>query len=405
MKEPKIRLKGFTGEWNETTIGDIAHVVGGGTPSTGNPVYWNGDIQWFTPSEVGKDKYVYASERTITRVGLDESSARLLPANSILLSSRATIGEMSINTCECSTNQGFQSLIPCNADLEFLYSLLLTKKNDLIRESNGSTFLEISANKVRAIELIIPKNDEQKNIGAFFNSLDSLIQSTNKKIESLKQVKAASLQSMFPQEGETTPRVRFKGFEGEWEKVKLDSICDFLKGKGLSKEKLIVNGKYKCVLYGEIFTKYDFEIKTPLSSTDHYEGALSKSGDIIMPGSTTTFGIDLAKAVHVPYNDVLYGGDIIVLRPKNNRDFDSFFLATQISCVNREQVATVAQGITIVHLHASSVAELYYNFPSLEEQQAIASYFKNLDSQIALLSQQLEKLQQIKSACLDKMFV
>ena len=124
-----------------------------------------------------------------------------------------------------------------------------------------------------------------------------------------------------------------------------------------------------------------------------------------MPGSTTTFGIDLAKAVHVPYNDVLYGGDIIILRPKNNRDFDSFFLATQISCVNREQVATVAQGITIVHLHASSVAELYYNFPSLEEQQAIASYFKNLDSQIALLAQQLEQLQQIKSACLDNMFV
>ena len=145
MNVPKIRFETFTEEWRKTSVGQVAHIIGGGTPSTSNIHYWGGDIQWFTPSEVGHCKYVNKSERTISELGLNESSAKLLPANSILLSSRATIGEMSINTCECATNQGFQSLVPYNADLEFLFYIMHTKKNDLIRESNGSTFLEISA--------------------------------------------------------------------------------------------------------------------------------------------------------------------------------------------------------------------------------------------------------------------
>lgn len=383
MKEPKIRLKGFTGEWNETTIGDIAHVVGGGTPSTGNPVYWNGDIQWFTPSEVGKDKYVCASERTITRVGLDESSARLLPANSILLSSRATIGEMSINTCECSTNQGFQSLIPCNADLEFLYSLLLTKKNDLIRESNGSTFLEISANKVRAIELIIPKNDEQKNIGTFFNSLDSLIQSTNKKIESLKQVKAASLQSMFPQEGETTPRVRFKGFEGEWEKSTFGEL-------------LIFERPDNYIVSNDV---YSDEFSTPVLTANKgfilgytNERRTFNSPCIIFDD----FTLD-SKFVDFPFMVKSSALKILTLRNENKDSL--YFVYTLLKQTKIEVLGHARHYISVVQ-----PTQVYMPKDSTE-QKMIASFFSNLDSQIALLSQQLEKLQQIKSACLDNMFV
>lgn len=383
MKEPKIRLKGFTGEWNETTIGDIAHVVGGGTPSTGNPVYWNGDIQWFTPSEVGKDKYVCASERTITRVGLDESSARLLPANSILLSSRATIGEMSINTCECSTNQGFQSLIPCNADLEFLYSLLLTKKNDLIRESNGSTFLEISANKVRAIELIIPKNDEQKNIGTFFNSLDSLIQSTNKKIESLKQVKAASLQSMFPQEGETTPRVRFKGFTGEWEKSTFGEL-------------LIFERPDNYIVSNDV---YSDEFSTPVLTANKgfilgytNERRTFNSPCIIFDD----FTLD-SKFVDFPFMVKSSALKILTLRNENKDSL--YFVYTLLKQTKIEVLGHARHYISVVQ-----PTQVYMPKDSTE-QKMIASFFSNLDSQIALLSQQLEKLQQIKSACLDNMFV
>ena len=150
--------------WAKTYIGDIASVVGGGTPDTNKKDYWDGNIQWFTPSEIGKDKYVMNSERTITQKGLDSSSAKLLPANSILLSTRATIGECSIAKQECCTNQGFQSLIAQGVNPEFLYYLIQTKKHDLLSKSCGSTFAEISANEVRKIVVHIPLTRKEQDI-------------------------------------------------------------------------------------------------------------------------------------------------------------------------------------------------------------------------------------------------
>ena len=194
---PRIRFKGFEGEWTPTTLGEVAIVIGGGTPSTNSSSYWNGGIQWFTPSEIGHKKYVEFSERTISKEGLENSSAKLIPPNSILLSSRATIGEVSINIKECTTNQGFQSLIPINVNLEFLYYLVTTKKGKLILESNGSTFLEVSANKVKSIDIYIPQPAEQKAIGEFFSNLDSQISLHSQRLEKLKQIKSACLDNMF----------------------------------------------------------------------------------------------------------------------------------------------------------------------------------------------------------------
>ena len=151
LNVPALRFPEFTDEWMPKTINDLATVLGGGTPDTTIKSYWDGNIQWFTPSEIGKSKYVSLSSRTITEDGLNNSSAKLLPSYTILLSSRATVGECSITLHECATNQGFQSLIAKNCDIDFLYYLIQTKKKDLIRKACGSTFLEISANEVRKI--------------------------------------------------------------------------------------------------------------------------------------------------------------------------------------------------------------------------------------------------------------
>lgn len=398
MKEPKIRLKGFTGEWKETTIGDVANVVGGGTPSTGNPVYWNGDIQWFTPSEVGRNKYVDKSERTITKIGLDESSARLLPENSILLSSRATIGEMSINTCKCATNQGFQSLLPHSADLEFLYSLMLTKKNELIRESNGSTFLEISASKVRDIEIAIPTKDEQEKVGEYFQNLDSLIQSTTKKIESLKQVKAASLQSLFPQEGETTPRVRFKGFVGNWEKKCLGDLYE----RSIVKNDLSF-GTDKIISVANMY--YIKPIK-------HIDDDYLKSYNVMRLGDIAFEGNKSKHFAHGRFVENTIGDGIvshvfIVLKPINEQydlNFWKYYINNE-GIMGDILVRSTKSSTMMTDLVVDDFLKESLLVPSYEEQQQVGNFLSSLDSQIALLSQQLGKLQQIKSACLDNMFV
>lgn len=200
------------------------------------------------------------------------------------------------------------------------------------------------------------------------------------------------------------PQIRFKGYQGEWEEKKLGEIYNFLKGKGLSKEKLTFKGKNRCVLYGEIFTRYNFEIRDCISSTNFEEGVPSASGDIIMPGSTTTDGIDLAKAVYVPESNILYGGDIIVLRPKDIKDVNPYFQSTMLSSINREQIAAVAQGITIVHLHGSDLSDMHYLMPEVKEQQKIGQFFSVLDDLIGAKEQELEKLRQLKAALLQHMF-
>lgn len=126
-KVPKLRFKDDDGsefpEWEEKKLGEVCEIIGGGTPDTKTDSYWNGSIPWFTPSEIGLKKYVHTSQRTISEEGLKHSSAKLLPIGAILLTTRATLGEMSITTVPCCTNQGFQSLVAKIANNEFVYYL------------------------------------------------------------------------------------------------------------------------------------------------------------------------------------------------------------------------------------------------------------------------------------------
>ncbi len=196
---PHLRFPEFCGEWKKCTINDLATVVGGGTPDTTVKSYWGGDIQWFTPSEIGKNKYVDFSLRTITRDGLDNSSAKLLPLHTILLSSRATVGECSIASNECTTNQGFQSLIAKQCNIDFLYYLIQTKKKDLIRNACGSTFLEISANEIRKIKVAVPVQNEQEQIAKLLSLVDERIATQNKIIEDLKKLRSAIVEKLYNQ--------------------------------------------------------------------------------------------------------------------------------------------------------------------------------------------------------------
>jgi type I restriction enzyme S subunit len=181
--------------WIAKKIGDVADVVGGGTPSTFNLKYWNGKINWFTPTEIGDKKYTYHSNRKITKEGLHNSSARLLPIGAILLTSRASIGDISILMAEGCTNQGFQSLITRRGfNNEFLYYLVLTLKPLLIQNASGSTFLEISPSKLEAIDINIPDYNMQCQIAEILSDMDTEILILEQKLHKYKMIK----QGMMP---------------------------------------------------------------------------------------------------------------------------------------------------------------------------------------------------------------
>ena len=208
LNVPHMRFPEFTEEWNSKSLIDLANVIGGGTPDTTVKSYWDGEIQWFTPSEIGKSKYVDLSIRTITEEGLNNSSAKLLPSGTILLSTRATIGECSLSLRKCATNQGFQSLVSKKCNTDFLYYLIQTKKKDLIRKSCGSTFLEISANEVRKIQVSVPTEVEQQRIAELLSLIDERIATQNKIIEDLKKLKSAIIEMEY---GHVTKSISYIG--------------------------------------------------------------------------------------------------------------------------------------------------------------------------------------------------
>lgn len=191
----KKRLPGFGGEWKKVLLGDVACVVGGGTPDTEVNIYWNGSIPWFTPTEIGEEKYVAVSKRCITIDGVNNSSAKILPVGTILFTSRASIGLKAILLKEATTNQGFQSLIVNkDNDIEYVYYLLDIIKNNLIRKASGSTFLEISSSSMQRVSFEMPELLEQTAIANIISLCDNEILLAKQTLNKFSQQKKGLMQ-------------------------------------------------------------------------------------------------------------------------------------------------------------------------------------------------------------------
>lgn len=168
----------YTSSWEQRKLGDIADIVGGGTPSTGNQSYWDGYIDWYAPAEIADQIYANSSQKKITGLGYENSSAKMLPPGTVLFTSRAGIGKTAILTRKGCTNQGFQSIVPHRGELDsyFIFSRTeeLKRYGELV--GAGSTFVEVSGKQMAVMELMMPPTmREQQTIGGFFQQLDHLI--------------------------------------------------------------------------------------------------------------------------------------------------------------------------------------------------------------------------------------
>ena len=197
---PEIRFKGFTDPWEQRKLGDVADIVGGGTPSTNNPNYWDGDIDWYAPAEIAGQIYFDSSQRKITEQGYENSSAKMLPPGTVLFTSRAGIGKTAILSKKGCTNQGFQSIVPHNDELD---SYFVFSRTDELKQYGelvgaGSTFVEVSGKQMAAMNLKMPTTiEEQQTIGRFFKRLDTLITLHQRKLEKLQNIKKSCLEKMF----------------------------------------------------------------------------------------------------------------------------------------------------------------------------------------------------------------
>ena len=245
--------------------------------------------------------------------------------------------------------------------------------------------------------------EEQAQIGNFFQKIDQMIGLHQRKHEKLLTLKKAMLKKMFPQNEATTPEIRFKCFSKPWEEKKLGECAKFSKGQGYSKGDLVASGA-PIVLYGRLYTNYQTEISEVDTFVIENIGSVKSTGkEVIVPSSGET-PEDIARASAIVKAGLLLGGDLNIILPSSK--IDSCFLALTISNgTPRKDLEKRAQGKTVVHIRNSDLETVTVRYPAMEEQQKIGAYFRQLDELIEQHGTQLTKLKQIKTACLEKMFV
>ncbi|WP_367706642.1 restriction endonuclease subunit S [Helicobacter pylori] len=373
--------------WQRVRLGDVAEIIGGGTPSTQITSFWNGSINWFTPTEIGITKYVYKSQRTITPLGLKKSSAKLLPIGTILLTSRASIGDCAILKEIATTNQGFQSLIPLEKiNNEFLYYLILTLKNKLLELASGSTFLEVSLNKIKNLLIPLPPLNEQIAIANILSDVDHYLYSLDALILKKESVKKALSFELLSQ------RKRLKGFNQAWQRVRLGDICEI--GNGGAYETLIVeNGDFKLISLNSI--DIDGNLKNTMKRVNFYDNSL-KQDDIVMVLSDVAHGDFLGLCAVIPSNDYVLNQRMGRLRIRNDC-INILFLRLYINA-NQKYFKMQGQGSSQLNLSKKAIEDFEIPLPPLNEQAAIANVLGALDSEIISLKNKKRQFDNIKKA-------
>lgn len=385
-------------EWATEKISSFCDVVNGGTPNTDISEYWNGNIFWCTPTDItNSGKYIDKTDKKITLKGLKNSSANLLPINSILMCSRATIGPRSINTVPMATNQGFKSLIvdKKRADLLFINEVLELCVPIFIRKSCGSTFLELSKKDVGGQLIPFPPLPEQQKIAEILTTQDKLIELQERKIEQLKTLKKGYLQKMFPKKGCKYPELRFKGFTEPWEQCKLGEITNYQNGKG-HEESQADEGKYELINLNSI--SIDGGLKPSDKFIEDGKETLNKD-DLVMVLSDVGHGDLLGRVAIIPENNrFVLNQRVALLRIKD--DTNPQFLFSIINA-NQQYFKKEGAGSSQLNISKSSVEKFEVNCPSVDEQRQIGTYFRNLDNLITLHQRKLDKEKQKKKALMQ----
>lgn len=360
-REPRCFLGSFDLSWEQRKLGDIADIVGGGTPSTGNQSYWDGYIDWYAPAEIADQIYANSSQKKITGLGYENSSAKMLPPGTVLFTSRAGIGKTAILTRKGCTNQGFQSIVPHRGELDsyFIFSRTeeLKRYGELV--GAGSTFVEVSGKQMAVMELMMPPTmREQQTIGGFFQQLDHLI--------TLHQRKCALLFSPF----QSFISMMFTTSTFSWEQRKFEEIA--VRSSVICSDDTLPRVEYEDIVSG-----------TGRLNKDIYAKQSSKSGIVFHQGDVLYGKLrPYLQNWLLPTFDGLAVGDFWVLQPQNA---DSSFLYRLIQSRQFDEVANQSTGTKMPRADWKLVSKTVFSIPSnISEQAAIGTYFTALDSLITL---------------------
>lgn len=386
--------------WATTELGALANFTSGGTPSKQNDDFWGGDFPWVSAKDL-KRHIIDSAELGLTEAGKNEANTAPIGSVLILVRGMTLLKDVPVGYAAkpLAFNQDIKALIAKgHVDPKFLAYLLVSLKRPLmtlVNTANHGTG-RLDTNLLKAFPVVLPQIEEQRRIAARLETWDRAIETVEALIANARAQKQALMQQLL------TGKQRLPGFDATWSEYTLDSIFQFKRGQGLSKEAVSPDGVHPCILYGELYTRYPEVIREVVGRTNANDGLPSKAGDILIPASTTTTGIDLANATAVLDDNVLLSGDINILRPKNAKQSAPFF-AYLLTHILKQKIASRAQGITIVHLYGAHLKPLIVIVPDPKEQHAIASVIMGVDDKILSLEAQLTALRQEKAALMQQL--
>jgi type I restriction enzyme S subunit len=375
-------------KWNKMKIGDLAEITSGGTPSSIISEYWDGNIQWATLPDL-RSKYLFDTQRKITELGLKNSSAKLLPINTVIFSSRATIGEISITKIETTTNQGSKNFIcfPEKVNYDFFYYLLKSKVNLINSLATGATYKEINKSTFSNIEVLIPNLSYQKIVSDVLSAYDNLILNNEKRIKVIDSI---------------TENLYRKSFVKNTTKTSsnLDAIAIVHRGKSYSSEDISSSDgipfvNLKCMNRNGGF-RYD-GLKS--FSGDYKENHVVKNGDMVMAVTDMTQDRAIvARTARIPILDGGFGVismDLVKIEPKDGVDKTWLYSFLRYSDFGNS-VKEYANGANVLHLNPARISEYKLDIPSIGAQKGYSEITESMFDLQDKLSAENRRLQEAR---------
>ena len=392
-------------EWITDELVRFCDIVGGGTPDRAVHEYWGGQIPWVSPTEVTSlvSKYISKTKEGLTQLGLDKSSAKLHPPGTLLMTSRASIGYVAINTVPMATNQGFQSLRCKDGALaDYMYQYITWVRPELERLSAGSTFSEISSVNVKRLRVTLPPLPEQQKIATILSSVDNVIEKTRAQIDKLKDLKTGMMQELLTKgightEFKDSPVGRIPS---EWQCEKIGALFEVQLGKMLSKAAKVGNSSFpylgnKNVQWGRVDIN-DLE-EMNFSDSERQKFSL-ECGDLLIceGGDAGRSAIWEGELENCYYQKAIHR-----LRPINEAYEPRLLLEYMKYAKTVNLLVNFISQTSIAHLTRTSLISIQIPVPPLAEQKQIVDICSSVDSRIYATENKLTNIKKIKRALMQ----
>jgi type I restriction enzyme S subunit len=388
--------------WEIKKLGEVSEIINGGTPKTKVSAYWDGDIYWITPADLGKLTKIIVNDtpRKITDLGLEKSSAKLFPENSIILSTRAPIGHLAINSVPMSTNQGCRGIVPIkNVDTWFIYYFLKKNVELLNTLGTGATFKELSTKALAGIEIPIPPLYEQQRIVSIldkvFTAIDKTKANAEQNLKNARDVFNSYLQGVFEKKGDG------------WEHIRMGDICQIYDGTHFS-PKNGRDGDYMYITAKNIKPYYiDVSNISYVTEDDHndiYSRCSPKKGDVLYIKDGATAGIATVNTIEEEFSML----SSVALIKCSNIILNTFLVHYMNSSVGKKNFLGYLDGAAITRLTLIKIKNVCFSIPTLEEQQSIVNKLDALRAETqkleAIYKKKLDCLEELKKSVLQKAF-